>query len=235
MYELLLIDNDTEMLDRNRKYFEQNRFIVNTAENAQKGLIIIKNTQPDCIILDLMMSNIDGLSACRKYRSITKAPIIFLTEKSSEHDKLKAFELGADDYLEKPFSLKELNARIMANIRRSQSYCIPSQLHFGLLNIHITEHTASYNGKIIPLSNREYDLLYLLASKPNSLITFEEIGYHIWGSYNESDRRSVMVHISRLRKKLESYDHLETLIETVWSKGYRFNFHFSHKAIEQKI
>lgn len=222
MHRLLLVDDDTEILSINSKYFAQNDYEVKTASNAAEGLSMVKSFQPECIVLDVMMPDVDGFQACKKYRTITKVPIIFLTGKTSENDKIKGFQLGADDYLEKPYSLRELSARILANIRRSQSYSAPSSMTFGSLSINVIEHAAYYNKEIIPLSNREYELLYLLASQSNTLVTFKDIGEQMWGSYSDTDRRSVMVHISRLRKKLEAYHELIGIIETVWSKGYQF-------------
>lgn len=222
MYKLLLIDDDTEVLEINQKYLERQNYEVAIASNAIDGLKLISEFMPDCIVLDVMMPNVNGFSACKKYRTLTTAPIIFLTGCISEDNKIKGFELGADDYLEKPYSLRELTARIQANLRRSTAYSTPTTLIFGPLSIDIAAHKAFYEEEELPLSNREFDLLKLLADHSNETLTFQEIGFEMFGSYSDNDRRSVMVNMSRLRKKLENYAGLSEMIETVWSKGYKF-------------
>lgn len=222
MYKILLVDDDTEVLELNKKYLEREHYLVEIAPNAATGLRILNEFQPDCIVLDVMMPKVNGFSACKKYRSLTNAPIIFLTGCVSEDNKIQGFQLGADDYLEKPYSLRELEARIQANIRRSNSYSTPQSMNFGGLSIDLISHKALYDGEELPLSNREFELLRMLTEHQNEVLTFEEIGFEMFGNYSDNDRRSVMVTMSRLRKKMDNYSGLSEMIETVWSKGYKF-------------
>lgn len=222
----MLIDDDAEVLAINCKYLKNEGYEPISATTAQKGLQLLEKFNPSCIILDIMMPGINGFDACKGFRKLTDIPIIFLTGKTSEEDKINGLMLGADDYIVKPYSLRELSARIHANIRRHQfTSTAAATLSYPPLIIDVTNHKPYYNDEEIALSNREYELLYLLASNPNKTITFEQIGKKMWGSYSSNDRRSIMVNASRLRKKLEGYIGLQNLIETVWSQGYKFVYH----------
>jgi DNA-binding response OmpR family regulator len=223
MSKLLLIDDDTEVLDINKKYLEKEGFEVKLAASAADGIKMLADFSVDCIILDIMMPGIDGFKACKRIKKITGAPIIFLTGRSFEEDKIKGLMLGADDYIIKPYSLRELSARIHVQIRRHQGPASNrNTIIYPPLKLNITKNKAYYNDDEILLSNREYELLYLLVSKENKVVTFEDIGNSMWGIYQELDRRTIMVIASRLRKKLEDYIGLSEMIETVWSKGYKF-------------
>lgn len=223
MIKLLLIDDDTEVLGINKKYFTNQGYEVRTATGAIAGIRILSEYPADCIVLDVMMPDMNGFAACKKIKTITKAPIIFLTGRALEEDKVKGLLIGADDYIIKPYSLRELSARIQVQVRRTMPAVQgDTVLAYPPLTLNITKHKAYYHTEEIYLSNREYELLYLLASRPNQTITFEEIGNYMWGTYTDSDRRTIMVTASRLRKKLDEYIGLSEYIETVWSKGYKF-------------
>lgn len=224
MSTILLIDDDIDVLKINKKYLDNEGFQTLTAANAIDGIHLIEKHNPDCIVLDVMMPQVNGFQACNKIRTLTDAPVIFLTGRTSEDDKIKGLMLGADDYIIKPYSLKELHARIVTRIRRNQpSAFLPSTvLSFPPLKIDKTAHKAYYEEEELSLSIKEYDLLLYLASNPNTVITFEDIAKTLWGNYQENDRRTIMVQMSRLRKKLGYYNGLENMIETVWSKGYKF-------------
>lgn len=225
MYKIMLIDDDLETLNINQKFLENEKFKVFSYTNPIKAIDNLKNVLPDCIVLDVMMPELDGFTACKKIRQITKAPIIFLTGKTSEDDKIKGLVLGGDDYLIKPYSLRELSTRIKVHIRRSIAYAKSDDtLTFGDLNVNTLTHEVFFNDEEVLLSKTEYKLLSTLVEKPNELITFEDIGNTIWGSYSASDRQNIMVNMSRLRKKFSMYEGLENYIETVWSKGYIFRF-----------
>lgn len=229
MYKILLIDDDAEVLDINKKFLMKEGYQVAVSTSALKAVSVLKKQPCDCIVLDVMMPEMDGFDACTKFREFTDTPIIFLTGKSSEDDRINGLMLGADDYIVKPYSLKELSLRINALMRRRQAVSnaakaiTPSTtLSFPPLQIDTVAHSVFCNGEEIALSNREFSLLHLLVSKPEQTVTFEEIGTKIWGTYAEADRRSIMVNTSRLRKKLEAYPELDGMIETVWSEGYKF-------------
>lgn len=224
MTTILLIDDDIDVLKINKKYLDNEGFQTLTAATAIDGIRLIEQYHPDCIVLDVMMPQVNGFQACSKIRTLTDAPVIFLTGRTSEDDKIKGLMLGADDYIIKPYSLKELHARILARIRRNQAptYVPSTILSIPPLKIDKTTHKVYYEEEELTLSKKEYDLLLYLASNPNTVITFEDIATTLWGSYHENDRRTIMVQMSRLRKKLGYYNELENMIETVWSKGYKF-------------
>lgn len=224
MSKLLLIDDDKEVLGINAKYFQNLNYTVKVCSNAVTALKHIEEYMPDCIILDVMMPGMDGFKACQKIRQISNAPIIFLTGKDTEDDKIQGLLLGADDYMVKPYSLRELEVRIQVLIRRylGTSSQDTNVLSYPPLTLQLLQRKAYCNEEEIMLSNKEYDLLFLLASNPNKVFTFEEIGNKLWGGYLESSRKTIMVTASRLRKKLESYPQVSKYIETVWSKGYEF-------------
>lgn len=225
MNTLLLIDDDAEVLEVNKKYLTGEGFSVHITSKPAEGIKLVSKVKPDCILLDVMMPEMDGYQVCTEIRKFSDCPIIFLTGKGSEDDKINGLITGADDYIVKPYSLRELKARIDVILRRFKTVTAPasgSVLTFGDLKIDKLEHKAFYKNENLELTNREYDLLVYFAENPNREITFEELGQTLFGSYMESDRRSVMVNVSRLRKKMDLDFALENMIETVWSKGYKF-------------
>ena len=224
MPKLLLVDDDKEVLHINAKYFQNLNYTVKICSNASTAMKHIEEYNPDCIVLDVMMPKMDGFQACQKIRQISNAPIIFLTGKDTEEDKIQGLLLGADDYMIKPYSLRELEVRIQVLIRRYQGTNpeTSNTLSYPPLTLQLVQRKAFCYDEEILLTNKEYDLLYLLASHPNKVFTFEEIAEKIWGSYLDSSKQTIMVTASRLRKKLEDYPEVSKYIETVWSKGYEF-------------
>lgn len=229
MYRILMIDDDMEVLEINRKYFEEKGCKVEVCGEAARALNVAKKFLPDCILLDVMMPEIDGFEVCRELRKFTQVPILFLSGKVSEDDKIAGFEAGADDYIEKPYSIKEVYVRIVSNIRRSldriEKAGNPDILDVPPLKIDTRQHKVYFHDTEVSLSVKEYDILIYLADHVNIDVTYEEIGKVVWGVYSENDRRSVMVYVSRLRKKLVSYTGMDNLISTVWSKGYKLEVH----------
>ncbi len=223
---LLLIDDDSALLEVNGKYLAGQGFKVFTSSNPLNGLNLVKTKKPDLIIIDVMMPTMNGYELCSKIREFSNVPIVFLTGKASEDDKIKGLVTGGDDYLIKPFSLKELKARIDALLRRVSLFSSPktdnNTLFFGDLKIDITLHKGFYLDKDLQLTNRDYDILMYFCNHPNRVITFEELGKALLGVYTELDRRTIMVNVSRLRKKMDIDQSLYNMIETVWSKGYKF-------------
>ena len=225
MIRILMIDDDAEVLEINRKFFEENSCVVEVSDKAKEGLELVKSFKPDCILLDIMMPEMDGLTLCKEIRKKTSVPVLFLSGRISEDDKIAGFEAGGDDYIEKPYSLKEVYARIQVHVRRNSAAKskISSNMIIDLnpFVINLESHKLFYNEEEIILSNKEYDLMLFLAQNAGKLITFEEIGLKLWGVYSENDRRNVMVNVSRLRKKIEAQTGVDNLIETVWSQGYK--------------
>ena len=225
MAKVLLIDDDLEVLEINKKYLSEERFTVYIADSAKKGIAYAKKYSPDCILLDIMMPEMNGLEVCKRIRSFSNAPIIFLTGKSSEDDKITGLTGGADDYIVKPYSLRELKARIdivLRRFERTKSVADANRIIVQNLTIDKVAHKAFFKGDDLGLANREYEVLLYFAEHPNQDITFEDLGTALFGTYQEADRRSVMVNVSRLRKKFEGNFELENMIKTVWSKGYKF-------------
>lgn len=225
MYRVLLIDDDRDMLSLTGVYLEENGYAVDTATSVDAALDCILTAQPDCIVMDVMMPGTDGFDGISKIRSVTDAPVLFLTGKDDEADRIKGLSLGAEDYILKPCSLLELSLRIQIHIRRNRtSEKRAGVMEFSPLRIELLTHKAYYNDDEIPLSNREFDMLVSLAKNHGRTMTFEELGRELFGTYFDSDRKNVMVCASRLRKKLDGYVGLEKMIETVWGKGYCFKW-----------
>lgn len=225
MAHILMIDDDREVLAINKKYLENEGLTVHAFSSPEKGLQYAKKKPVDCVILDVMMPGTDGFTVCRELRDFSQVPVIFLTGKSSEDDKIEGLLTGADDYIVKPYSLRELKVRIDIALRHAvaaKPVTDGNVLTFGSLSIDKLAHKASFKGEDLGLANREYEVLLYLAEHPGKEVTFEELGTALFGSYMEADRRSVMVNVSRLRKKMAFDYELENMIETVWSKGYRF-------------
>jgi len=221
MHKLLLIDDDREMLDITSAGFREKGYTVHTMTSGKSAVAFIKKNALDCVILDVMMPVIDGFRVCEAIREVSSLPIIFLTGRVSEEDKINGLLIGADDYIEKPHSFRELEARVRVILRRTLA-ATPGKLLFPPLEIDIEKHRAYCEGIDLRLTSQEYDLLYLIATSDKDVITYEDIGMRVWGAYREPDRRSVMVMVSRLRKKMSLNTITANMIETVWAEGYRF-------------
>lgn len=225
MAKILLIDDDKEVLLLNKKFLTGEGFQVLATTDPLKAISYLKSNAVDCVVLDIMMPTIDGLETCRRIRSFSGVPIIFLTGKASEDDKINGLLTGADDYIVKPFSLKELSARIQVILRRAsmiKSVPVENLLVFDELTIDKLSHKVTFGGTDLQLSNREYEVLLYFATHPNMEVTFQELGEALFEHYEEKDRCSIMVNVSRLRKKMTIDPKLENMLETVWSKGYKF-------------
>ena len=225
MYKILMVDDVIEVLEINKKFFEEKNCKVEICSKSTQALDLVRNFKPDCILLDVMMPELDGYALCKQIRGVTNVPVLFLSGKVSEDDKIEGFEVGGDDYIEKPYSLREVYVRIMAHIKRNSQKQTQKRddmiIDLDPFFVDREKHKLFYGETDIPLSNKEYDLILFLAQNPGKEITFEEIGLKLWGTYIETDRRSVMVNVSRLRKKIQDQTGVDNLIETVWSKGYK--------------
>ncbi|WP_031557092.1 response regulator transcription factor [Lachnospira multipara] len=234
---LLLVDDDIEVIELNKRFFEKKEYKVFTATNAVDAIDIVKANNIDCILLDVMMSDMDGFTCCEEMRKLTNIPILFLTGKDLEEDKIRGLEVGGDDFIIKPYSLNEINARIQANVRRFRQYNktstgvafkeeakdVRSYENFGHLSVDYLEHKVYCDGDEISLSNREYEILAILVSHNGEVTTFEEISKKLFGTYSDTDRQTIMVQISRLRKKLDAYLNICDMITSVRFKGYEFH------------
>jgi DNA-binding response OmpR family regulator len=201
--------------------FRTKGYDVDFLENGDGAVDYILEHTPDCVILDVMMPGDNGYTVCENIRKVSDVPIVFLTAKVAEEDMVKGLLIGADDYMAKPLRFPELEARVQATVRRTQT-AARGDLFFPPLEIDVEGHRAFCDGENLQLTTREYDILHFFATSGNAVVTYEDIGKRVWGVYREQDRRSVMVIVSRLRKKLEINPVAARMIETVWSEGYKF-------------
>jgi DNA-binding response OmpR family regulator len=218
---ILVVDDEPKVARLARDYLEKNGFRVTTAADGQSALTIARREKPDLVILDLMLPQIDGREVCRILRRESDVPIIMLTALSEEIDQVTGLEIGADDYIIKPFSLRMLVARVRALLRRTRGEVKPpSIVRAGGLEIDSEKYSVTFNGNPIKLTPNEFKLLHLLTSRPGQTLTREQLLDDLHGAASSVDR-SVDSHIKNLRKKLEAASG-ESMIETIYGIGYRF-------------
>lgn len=218
---ILVVDDEPKVARLARDYLEKNGFHVITAGDGQSALTVARREKPDLVILDLMLPNIDGREVCRILRRESDVPIIMLTALSEEIDQVTGLEIGADDYITKPFSVRTLVARVRALLRRTRGEVTgPSVIRANGLEIDPGRHSVTFNSDVIKLTPNEFKLLYILASRPGQTLTREQLLDDLHGVASSTDR-SVDSHIKNLRRKLESVSG-EFMIETVYGIGYRF-------------
>lgn len=223
---ILIIEDNPYTSDMVRKYLIRNDYEVLTASDGREGLRLAREENPTLILLDLMLPGIDGTTICRTLREESCIPIIMLTARVEEEDRVSGLELGADDYITKPFSLKELVARIRVVLRRLSPDGIergPSQLNYGGVKVDVNSRTV-YVGEIeVKLTPTEFHILVLLMREPNKTLTREEIIAHVFDIAFDGFDRAVDAHVSRLRRKLEATKGGPRCIQTVYGMGYRFS------------
>lgn len=219
----LVIEDDINIAELLRLYLEKDGFEVSIADNGGKGLSEFERLKPDLVLLDIMLPVLDGWGVCREIRSVSKVPIIMLTAKGETFDKVSGLEMGADDYIVKPFEVKELLARVHAVMRRSEGEegKASKKLIFDKLVINMDSFELIVDGKKVDAPPKEMELLYHLASTPNRVYTRNQLLDEVWGFDYFGDSRTVDVHIKRLREKLENVSDKWTL-KTVWGVGYKF-------------
>ena len=227
---ILIVDDDYNIAELISLYLAKECFETKIVGDGEEALRVFPEFQPNLILLDLMLPGIDGYQVCRELRSTSQVPIIMLSAKGEIFDKVLGLELGADDYMIKPFDSKELVARVKAVLRR---YQLPVQMpessvteqhgnfvEYPDLIVNLTNYSVIYNGHSIELPPKELELLYFLASSPNQVFTREQLLDHIWGYEYIGDTRTVDVHIKRLREKIKGND--KWALTTVWGIGYKF-------------
>ena len=223
MLKILLVDDDPNIRQLVNLYLQKEGFEVMMADRGDEALKMFKASPPNLILLDIMLPGMDGWQVCREVRKISNIPIIMLTAKDEIFDKVLGLELGADDYVAKPFDMKELVARIKAVSRRFQAADAPEkELVFPGLTININQYTVMYMGKELEMPPKELELLYFLASHPGMVFTREQLLEQVWGYDYFGDSRTVDVHVKRLREKLTEGEKLGWQIKTVWGVGYKF-------------
>lgn len=220
---VLIVDDDPNINQLIKLYLEKEGYETETAERGDDALNLFKKNPPQIVLLDLMLPGMDGWQVCREIRKISTIPIIMLTAKDETFDKVLGLELGADDYMTKPFDPKELIARIKAVMRRTQTAVAPErELAFPNLVINMSTYLVTYNGKDIKMPPKEIELLYFLAAHPNKVFTRDQLLEQVWGFDYFGDSRTVDVHIKRIREKLPGSEEYGWQIKTVWSVGYKF-------------
>jgi len=227
MAKRILIVDDDELLRRSLAFnLEQAGFEVNTAARAEDALEMVRLSAPDLVILDIGLPGMDGLDALRQFKRQFEVPVIFLTARRRELDEVVGLELGADDYVTKPFDVDVLVARIKAVLRRGTNPTLPapdqSVLVVGDIEIDARAHSISVAGEQIDLAPREFDLLYTFISEPNKVITVEDLLARVWGAEYIGQPQVVYVHVRWLREKIEQAPNQPQRILTVRGKGYKF-------------
>lgn len=224
MDPILIVDDEEKIRSLVRLYLEREGFLVEEAEDGRVALEKFRVGRFSLLIVDLMMPDIDGWRVCREVRESSALPIIMLTARGEEFDRVLGLELGADDYLVKPFSTKELVARVKALLRRSrgQLQTVSSEITAGLLRIDKERHRVSIGDDIINLTPLEFDLLYFLAKNRGRVFSREQLMETVWGYDFYGDARTVDTHVKKLREKL-SHPSVKGMLVTVWGVGYKFD------------
>jgi DNA-binding response OmpR family regulator len=239
--KILVVEDEANIVDLIRLYLEQAGYAVSSAADGITGLELHAREKPDLVILDLMLPALDGMEVCRRIRAWANTPILMLTARQGEEDRIAGLELGADDYLVKPFSPRELVSRVKAILRRSsvsseakqavnsattaentQEQVSDEEIRYNSLMINIPARRVIFGGQQITLTVKEFDLLVTLASSPDRVFTREALLNQVWGYTYLGDGRTVDVHIGTLRKKLEAVTDAPHHIQTVWGVGYKF-------------
>lgn len=224
--KILIVDDDNNIAELISLYLTKECFETKIVNDGEDALIEFKSFQPDLLLLDLMLPGIDGYQVCREIRQSSEVPIIMLSAKGETFDKVLGLELGADDYIIKPFDTKELVARVRAVLRRYRVKHTAAPVNneksvsYMDLTVNLTNYSVTYKGKHVDMPPKELELLYFLAASPNQVFTREQLLDHIWGYEYIGDTRTVDVHIKRLREKIK--DHPQWSIATVWGIGYKF-------------
>ena len=223
-YKILIVDDDENICELLRLYLEKDGFDTIVANDGEQAVDFAAKYSPDLILLDIMLPKLDGWQVCREIRKTSETPIIMLTAKGETFDKILGLELGADDYVSKPFDTKEVIARIKAVLRRSHEKDKASQINevrYDKLRINLTNYELEVNGVKIDTPPKELELVYHLASNPNRVYTRDQLLDEVWGFDYYGDSRTVDVHVKRLREKLENVSD-ELSLKTVWGVGYKF-------------
>ena len=223
-YKILIVDDDENICELLRLYLEKDGFDTVVAGDGEQAVEYATKYSPDLILLDIMLPKLDGWQVCREIRKTSETPIIMLTAKGETFDKILGLELGADDYVSKPFDTKEVIARIKAVLRRTHDSDKSSQINevrYDKLRINLTNYELEVNGVKIDTPPKELELIYHLASNPNRVYTRDQLLDEVWGFDYYGDSRTVDVHVKRLREKLENVSDRWSL-KTVWGVGYKF-------------
>ena len=225
MYKVLIADDNKQIVSILSEYCKKNNFTVSTVFDGEEALKEIEKNKFDIVLLDVMMPKKDGFGVCRETRKFSNVPIIMITARGEDYEKIMGLEIGADDYIVKPFSPGEIIARINAILRRIMPKNDQSEkiFTFDNLEIDLNNFTVKVNDEIIPLTKKEIEILWTLATNQNKVFTRENLLDLIWGFDYFGESRTVDTHIKRLRAKLDNYEHKKWNIKTIWGVGYKFD------------
>ena len=221
--KIFVVDDDQNICELLRLYLEKEGYKTMAAFDGQQAIDYAKSFAPDLILLDIMLPKFDGWQVCREIRKESEVPIIMLTAKGETFDKILGLELGADDYVTKPFDTKEVMARVKAVLRRTNGgeKTVTQEVNYDKLKINLTNYELQVDGKMIDTPPKELELIYHLASNPNRVYTRDQLLDEVWGFDYYGDSRTVDVHVKRIREKLENISS-EWSLKTVWGVGYKF-------------
>lgn len=225
MYKVLIADDNKQIVSILSEYCKKNNFIVSTVFNGEDALKEVEENKFDIVLLDVMMPKKDGFDVCREVRKFSNVPIIMITARGEDYEKIMGLEIGADDYIVKPFSPGEIIARINAILRRITLKNDDSEKIFSFdnLEIDLNNFTVKINNEIISLTKKEIEILWTLATNQNKVFTRENLLDLIWGFDYFGESRTVDTHIKRLRAKMDNYEHKKWNIKTIWGVGYKFD------------
>ncbi len=218
---IMVVDDEKNICELIRLYLEKEGFDVTIANNGSDAIAMIRQNHPDLVLLDIMMPVIDGWEVCRQVREFSQVPIIMLTAKGETFDKVMGLDLGADDYIVKPFDTKEVVARVKAVLRRTTPEENSGEVSYDKLVVNIDRYELRVDGKVIDTPPKELELLYHLAKNPNRVYTRDQLLDEVWGFEYFGDSRTIDVHVKRLREKLEGVSD-QWCLKTVWGVGYKF-------------
>ena len=222
MNPILIVDDNEQILQILAQYVKAEGWPYLTANSGEEALALFDAAEPSLILLDIMLPGMDGLAVCRRIRSTSNVPIIMITAKDEDADRILGLDIGADDYIVKPFSPGEVMARIRAVLRRLPAQEGRETLVIGTLSIHLPSLSVTLNGQKLALTRKEVELLFTLASSPGRVFTRDNLLTLVWGYEHAGNYRAVDSHIKRLRQKLDAYPHDFFSIATVWGTGYKF-------------
>ena len=218
---VLVVDDETEIVELLRDFLEADGFAVAAASDGNEALAALDRTRVDCVILDVMMPGASGFDVCRRIRETSDVPILFLSARDGDNDKIRGLGIGGDDYVTKSATPAEVVARVKAVLRRSRRVeAPPAVIDHGRLVLDVRAREVRVDGKPVPFTAREFDLLRLLAEHPRQVFTREQLFERFWGEYG--DRHTVTVHVGRIREKIEADPGRPRHVVTVWGVGYRF-------------
>ena len=222
MNPILVVDDNAQLVDILSQYIKKEGWPMLAAKTGEEALALFDAAAPSLILLDIMLPGLDGLEVCRRIRRVSSVPILMITAKDEDADRILGLDIGADDYIVKPFSPGEVMARIRAVLRRIPAAAEKEMLVIGELSIHLPPLSVTLSGLKLNLTRREVELLYTLAASPGRVFTRDNLLTIVWGYEFAGNYRAVDSHIKRLRAKLDAYPHDTFTIATVWGAGYKF-------------